>query len=381
MIKRRCQYCDSHQVARSQRRGLFETLVLPLLLIRPFRCLKCYRRYYGFTLGRTILVDADRAAPAFVSALWMVHHAHWLILFLCVPLVLTSTGVPSWAQLRQPSGSSQSPSRSDGTGSHAAKPLVSAQVGSQVRVSKPHDISNKNSTVGIGGAHELNGATSSGLGAQQQTRRPLGALNTSEEVYLNDSPTSAQATIFAGDTVRTGGSGKAMFTLSGQGSLGILSRTEVSFVNQPQYIADLRNGILMVHFLAEGRNLALKVSNFAVLAEPGVETNAEIDRTAEGSARISCQTGSVGLLALTGTGAEALFLKRGQSVAISPAGELQAAPPDPAAPSPMPSTTKKKSKAVWIELGLAAAGPAGGIAALVSGGGHGAHVTVSPSVP
>ena len=379
MFLRLCQYCGSYQVARSQRRGLFETLVLPLLLMRPFRCLRCCRRYYGFTLRRTILVNADRAAPVFVSALWMAHHAQWLIPFLCVPLVLASAGVRSWAQLRQPSGSSQWPSRSDGTGSHAAKALVSAQVASQERAGKPHDFSNTNGAVGIGRAHELKGVTSSGLGAQQQTRRPLGALNTSEEVYLNNSPAPAQSTIFAGDTVRTGSSGKAMFTLSGQGSLGILSRTEISFVDQPQYIADLHYGTVMIQFLAEGKNLALKVSDFAVLAEPSVETNAEIDRTADGSARISCQSGSVGIVALTVTGPQALFLKPGQSATISPAGELRAAPLGSAAPSPTPSTTKKKSKAVWIGLGLAAAGgAAGAAAALAGGGGHGA---VSPSVP
>jgi hypothetical protein len=168
-----------------------------------------------------------------------------------------------------------------------------------------------------------------------------------------------------------------MVTLSGQGSLGILSRTEVSFVDQPQYIADLHYGTVTIHFLAEGKNLALKVSDFAVLAEPSIESNAEIDRTADGSARISCQSGSVGIVALKVTGPEALFLKPGQSATISPAGELRAAPSGPAAPSP--STTAKKSKAIWIGLGLAAAGgAAGAAAALASGGGHRA---VSLSVP
>ena len=379
MVRRCCQYCGSHQAARSQRRGLFETLVLRPLLLRPFRCLRCYRRYYGFTWARMILVDADRAAPVFASAFWMVHHAHWLIPFLCVPLLLASTRGRSRAQLRQPSGSSESLSRSDGTGPHAANAWVSAQFRSQGRASQPTDISNTNGTIGIGRGHELRGPTPSGLGAQQQTRRPLGALNTNGEVYLNNSPAPAQSTIFAGDTLRTGGSGKAMFTLSGQGSLGILSRTEVSFVDQPQYIADLHYGSVMIHFLAEGKNLALKVSDFAVLAEPSIETNAEIERTVDGSARISCQSGSIGIVALKVTGPEALFLKPGQSATISPAGELRATPPGPAAPSPVPSTTAKKSKAGWIVLGLAAAGSAAGAAVALASGG--AHRAVSPSVP
>jgi hypothetical protein len=378
MVRRRCQYCGSHQVARSWRRGLFETLVLPALLQRPFRCLRCYQRYYGFAWAQTISVDADHAAPVFASALWIAHRAHWLIPFLGVPLVLAGTGVHSWVQLRQPSGSSQSLSRSDGSDSHAAKALLFVGSGSQWGAIRSPDISSTNA-VGIGGAHELKGPTLSSLGAQQQTRRPLGPLNTSGDVYLNNSPAPAQSTIFAGDTVRTGSTGKAIFTLSGQGSLGLLARTEVSFVDQPQYIADLHYGTVSIHFLAEGKNLALKVSDFAVLAEPSIETNAEVDRTADGSARISCQSGSVGVIALTVTGPQALFLKPGQSATISPAGELRAAPSGPAAPSPVPPTTAKKSKAGWIALGLAAAGGAAGAAvALASGGGHRA---VSPSVP
>jgi len=304
--------------------------------------------------------------------------SHWLILFLCVQLALTGAGVRSWGQLRQPSDPSQSLSRSDGTGLHAAKARVSTHFGSQRRAGKRRDISNTDGRTGIGGGHELRGPTLSGLGAQQQTRRPLGALNTSEEVYLNNLPVPAQSTIFAGDTVRTGSSGRAIFTLSGQGSLGILPRTEVSFVDQPQYIADLHYGTVMIHFLAEGKNLGLKVSNFAVLAEPGIETNAEIDRAVDGSARINCQTGSVGVISLEVSGPEALFLKPGQSAIISPTGELRTAPSGPAAPSPTPSTTKKKSKAVWIGVGLAAAGGAAGAAAALSRGGHRA---ASPSVP
>ena len=376
---RECPHCRSYAIARSQRRGLLETLMLPAVLLRPFRCLKCYRRHYEFALARRNSPKPTQSGTVRPGLVWITHHAHWLIPFLCVPLLLASTRGRSWARLRQPSGSSQSLSRSDGTDLRAANALVSAHFGSQWRASKPPDISNTNGTIGIGRGHELRGPTPSGLGAQQQTRRPLGALNTSGEVYLNNSPAPAQSTIFAGDTVRTVSSGKAMFTLSGQGSLGILSRTEISFVDQPQYIADLHYGTVTVHFLAEGKNLALKVSDFAVLAEPSVETNAEINRTVDGSVRISCRTGSVGVVALAVTGPEALFLKPGQSATISPAGELRAAPLGPAAPSPTPSTTKKKSKAVWIGLGLAAAGgAAGAAAALASGGGH---RTVSSSVP
>jgi hypothetical protein len=47
-----CPVCKSKNVARSMRRGALESLVLPLLLLRPFRCQSCDNRYYGLFLSR-----------------------------------------------------------------------------------------------------------------------------------------------------------------------------------------------------------------------------------------------------------------------------------------------------------------------------------------
>ncbi len=46
-----CPDCNSFRVHRSKRRGLFEWVVLPLLLLRPFRCEDCDRRHYGFVFS------------------------------------------------------------------------------------------------------------------------------------------------------------------------------------------------------------------------------------------------------------------------------------------------------------------------------------------
>ena len=45
---RRCPMCGSMDVLRSKRRTLVEFLILPLLLLRPFRCQKCSARHFGF---------------------------------------------------------------------------------------------------------------------------------------------------------------------------------------------------------------------------------------------------------------------------------------------------------------------------------------------
>lgn len=49
---RSCPFCESTRVRRSERRGVFERLVLRLLLLRPFRCETCTRRHYNFFFAR-----------------------------------------------------------------------------------------------------------------------------------------------------------------------------------------------------------------------------------------------------------------------------------------------------------------------------------------
>jgi len=49
---RRCPYCGSHNVVRSSRYDIFEKMVLPIFLLRPFRCLKCEERHYDFVSSR-----------------------------------------------------------------------------------------------------------------------------------------------------------------------------------------------------------------------------------------------------------------------------------------------------------------------------------------
>lgn len=49
-----CPSCQSLDVRRSHRRGLFEVLVLPFFLLRPFRCEDCTKRHYNFFFTRAL---------------------------------------------------------------------------------------------------------------------------------------------------------------------------------------------------------------------------------------------------------------------------------------------------------------------------------------
>jgi len=58
---RQCPLCGSEDVVRSHRHGVLEWTVLPLLLLRPFRCRECCARHLGFFFRRRQWRQATRA--------------------------------------------------------------------------------------------------------------------------------------------------------------------------------------------------------------------------------------------------------------------------------------------------------------------------------
>jgi hypothetical protein len=44
-----CPHCQSKAIRRSKRRGTFESTLLNLIPVRPFRCKDCYSRFYSLT--------------------------------------------------------------------------------------------------------------------------------------------------------------------------------------------------------------------------------------------------------------------------------------------------------------------------------------------
>ena len=53
-LLRCCPSCNSFDVRRSHRRGLFELVILPLFLLRPFRCEDCTKRHYNLIFTRAL---------------------------------------------------------------------------------------------------------------------------------------------------------------------------------------------------------------------------------------------------------------------------------------------------------------------------------------
>ena len=205
------------------------------------------------------------------------------------------------------------------------------------------------------------------VSAQELQKEPLGSLSSTGEVYVNDSPAPADSTIFAGDTVRTGQTGSATFTMSGKGDLKVSRQSQLVFSDGSQYAAALNAGTIVLDSSSGPTGVTLRVGGFVVV--PTVRdqvTSARIDGTTGGSFRISSLDGAVAVVPLEGTSGQ--ILQSGQSVSISSRGELAS-----------PLLAGSKSHTHWLLLGLAAAGAtAGGVTAAA---GHSGRQAVSPSSP
>jgi hypothetical protein len=221
--------------------------------------------------------------------------------------------------------------------------------------------------------------------AQDQQRQPLGSLSTVGDVRVNDAQPPAESTIFSGDIVHTGQDGTATFTTSGKGSLKIFPGSLVGFPGNPQYVADLKSGSVVMSSLSGSTGISLRAGNYVVTGvTEGEQSTSKIEAALDGSFLISCLDGSVGVIPLDG--ANGLFIQAGQFVRISPAGELAAVEKPAAAPVPgstppvaptAPTTAASTSHIGWILL--AVGGGAGAAIAAAKAGGGGGSSPVSPA--
>jgi hypothetical protein len=63
-LKRCCPDCHGRDIRKSRRRGFMETYVLPFILLRPYRCMKCDLRFPGlFFASRSKQKVSERQAP------------------------------------------------------------------------------------------------------------------------------------------------------------------------------------------------------------------------------------------------------------------------------------------------------------------------------
>ena len=215
-------------------------------------------------------------------------------------------------------------------------------------------------------------------GQEPDQRQALGSLTTTGEVYLNTSEAPAQATVLAGDVLRTSPGGTAMFTLAGNGSLRISPITEIVFAGGAQYAAELKLGKVVMNSFNGPMGITLRAGSSVVVAVAEDEqSTSSIEAPSDGSFLISCLGGSVGVIPLQG--GKGIFIREGQSVSVSPQGELSAmsAQVAPAAAlgstETAPAARQKHSHARWILIGVGAAG-AVAAAAILSARGSGASV-------
>jgi hypothetical protein len=242
--------------------------------------------------------------------------------------------------------------------------------------------------------------------ARKAQNQALGSMTTVGPVFINGVPAPADLTIFPGDTLKTNDMGSAAFSISGKGSLKILSNSEMVFPPDPRYSAELKAGSVVMNSFNGATDVSLRVGNYVVA--PVIEaqqSTSQVVRHADGSFTVTCLEGSVGLIPLEG--AIGRVLQSGESVNILPSGELDiakatvAAPgaaPKPAPPpettpspteqasttqpppeAPVPPVQHKDKTKEYILIGVIAGG-AVGIAAGVAGAGHG-HSSVSPATP
>jgi len=222
--------------------------------------------------------------------------------------------------------------------------------------------------------------------SQEQTKQPLGSLSAVGQVYVGNTVAPSQSTIFTGDAVRTDPMSTATFTMSGKGSFAIAAGSQLVFAGTQQYVAELKSGIVVMSSESGTAGINLRTGSYVVVAVTrGESTTGKIESAADGSFLISCSEGSIGVVPLQGppTGT---FLQPGQSVTISPQGELSsptgaaaASTTTPGTSNPPPPSPTKNSHTAWIILGIA--GGAGAAAAAAAAAGHGGSSTVSTSSP
>jgi hypothetical protein len=180
-------------------------------------------------------------------------------------------------------------------------------------------------------------------------------------------------TIFPGDAVRTGETGTAILTTTGNNSFQISRQSQVVFAGDPHYFAELESGGISVKSLEGTSGAVVRAGNFAIVPTNRNErTTATIEKLADGSFVVTCSAGNVGVIPLQQ--APGLFLQAGQSARISPKGELAAMD------KPISGGTQSAGRRnLWIYLGLTGGGIAAGTAAAIVLSEN--HAPISPVAP
>ena len=370
----RCSYCKSLSVHRSRRRGLFEHLVLRLMLLRPYRCWSCDCRHYGYLFLRKHLGSRLYASTSTTLLRQIPKPIPLLPLLFFVPWILASTG----SNLMLRGLTLFTPTRVT-----ASVPDISpsAQPGPQARVLSKMILADAppwrvepSISAQEKPAGEPEPSPSRSAPAEQEA---LGTVNSTGEVVLNGARVPQLATIYADDTIGTGADGNAVIKLQGKGDIQVYPETLIKFPNSPQYLAQLEHGQISFRPLGQVKGFQVRVGNFVIVPDPeSPETTANVERDAGGLTRVKAVQGSVGIIELEGS--RTSFIQSGQEVSISSDGSIVgSAPPQPSPVTPKSAKTGG-GHGTMILLGVGAAGAAGAVAALSGGG---STPSISPFVP
>jgi len=217
----------------------------------------------------------------------------------------------------------------------------------------------------------------------EKEREPLGSLTSVGEVFVNDSPASAEITIFSGDKVRTGESGSATFNMSGKGSLKISPRSEVLFSGKYEYTAEFETGAVLLSSVSGSNGFTLRVGSDVVVPSFKAHiASAWIAKAPDGSYLVKCSDGAMGILALQGSSGQ--FIEAGQSLSVAANGALFAVAEPGAARGTTTSLAlarphkPSRSSADWAYLALGGALASGLVLGLSHGGGK---QSISPAAP
>lgn len=212
--------------------------------------------------------------------------------------------------------------------------------------------------------------------AQSAKKEPLGSLDATGEVYVNDKPVPVESTVFRGDRVRTGAASTAIFTMTGNGTLKLGAQTQIVVSGEPEFAAELQSGTAVIDSISGPTGIKLRVGDFVVV--PAVRsrvTSAKIEAQAGGTFQVTCQDGDISTLPLQGGAGQ--LLEAGQSVSIAPHGALVARKSPGVKSSGSAQQGPLAGRTGWTLLGVAGAGAGAAAIALTHHGG----TPVSPSSP
>ena len=396
-----CPRCSRFSVRRSPRCGWFETRLLPLFALRPYRCRSCGWHSYRIGLtqhGRTRIQPSR--VPRRVSVA-VLRGVCGLLVLLAVPLLLPGSApvLRNLRKLTEGDWSAGSPSQPVTRAKFARPPLASLD-----RTPLPSAAVKGGGELVLNGPRALDEMIKPGLQSPAPERKALGSLRCTGEVYVYVTDSKAPAgvivppgySVFTGDTVRTGADGSAALEVAGIGIFLIYQHTEISFAGQG-YFATLKQGAVSFRAAGGGGTFDVHLGGIVVAREGTEAATADIERDADGSARVRCTLGSIGVVSPAES--KGTFLRLGQEAFISPDGKItlgQAKQGEGAvyqgeikgradAGSTRGSVKASNSspgggsrRTAWIVLGVGG-GAAAGVAAILIGHDNGSSNFVSPS--